>query len=68
VVDRDRWRPGVHCRTVDPFLHAFDIQTGREVWKGELPASGHATPMTYKVTATGRQLRRNRRRRTRENL
>ena len=41
--------------TFDPFLRAFDVQTGHELWKGELPASGHATPMTYKVMATGRQ-------------
>jgi quinoprotein glucose dehydrogenase len=35
--------------TFDPFLRAFDIENGRELWKGQLPASGHATPMTYKV-------------------
>ena len=35
--------------TIDPFLHAFDIETGREIWKGPLPASGHATPMTYRL-------------------
>jgi quinoprotein glucose dehydrogenase len=33
--------------TLDPFLRAFDVKTGREVWKAKLPASGHATPMTY---------------------
>jgi quinoprotein glucose dehydrogenase len=37
--------------TIDPFLRAFDIDTGRELWKGSLPASGHATPMTYQVGA-----------------
>jgi quinoprotein glucose dehydrogenase len=41
--------------TYDPFLRAFDVETGRELWKGELPASGHATPITYQVQATGRQ-------------
>ena len=35
--------------TIDPFLRAFDIETGRELWKGALPASGHATPMTYQI-------------------
>jgi glucose dehydrogenase len=35
--------------TVDPHLRAFDINTGAELWKAELPASGHATPMTYEV-------------------
>jgi quinoprotein glucose dehydrogenase len=33
--------------TFDPYLRAFDIETGRELWKGRLPASGNATPMTY---------------------
>jgi quinoprotein glucose dehydrogenase len=33
--------------TFDPYLRAFDIETGKELWKGRLPASGHATPMTY---------------------
>ena len=40
--------------TIDPYLRAFDVETGRELWKGQLPASGHATPMTYR-TASGRQ-------------
>jgi quinoprotein glucose dehydrogenase len=39
---------------VDSYLRAFDVDTGRELWKGELPASGHATPMTYR-SASGRQ-------------
>jgi len=33
--------------TVDDYLRAFDIRTGRELWKGRLPAGGQATPMTY---------------------
>jgi len=33
----------------DDYLRAFDIETGREVWKGSLPAGGQATPMTYTV-------------------
>jgi quinoprotein glucose dehydrogenase len=41
--------------TVDPFLRAFDIETGRELWKGALPASGHAVPMTYQLRPGGRQ-------------
>jgi len=41
--------------TFDPYLRAFDLATGRELWKGELPASGHATPVTYQLRATGRQ-------------
>jgi quinoprotein glucose dehydrogenase len=34
-------------------LRAFDIETGRELWKGRLPAGGQATPMTYEID--GRQ-------------
>src|SRR5579883_3433720 len=35
--------------TIDRRLHAFDIETGRELWSGTLPAGGRATPMTYMV-------------------
>jgi len=38
---------------MDDFLRAFDLETGRELWKGRLPAGGQATPMTY--DADGRQ-------------
>ena len=41
--------------TFDPFLRAFDIETGKELWKAQLPASGHATPMTYRLAASGKQ-------------
>jgi quinoprotein glucose dehydrogenase len=34
---------------MDNYLRAFDLETGKEVWKGELPAGGQATPMTYSV-------------------
>ena len=40
--------------TLDRHLRAFDIETGRELWKAELPAGGKATPMTYRL-AGGRQ-------------
>ena len=33
--------------TFDPYLRAFDVETGKELWKGPLPNSGHATPMTF---------------------
>jgi quinoprotein glucose dehydrogenase len=32
---------------LDPHLHAFDADTGKEVWTVELPASAQSTPMTY---------------------
>ena len=40
--------------TVDPFIRAFDIDTGRELWRAELPGGGKATPMTYRGS-DGRQ-------------
>jgi quinoprotein glucose dehydrogenase len=39
---------------MDNYLRAFDIQSGRELWKGRLPAGGQATPMTYRLPS-GRQ-------------
>ncbi len=38
----------------DHTLHAFDVETGKELWSASLPAGVHASPMTY-VTASGRQ-------------
>lgn len=38
---------------MDNYLRAFDSETGKEVWKYELPAGGQATPMTY--TLGGKQ-------------
>jgi quinoprotein glucose dehydrogenase len=32
---------------MDDYLRAFDGATGKELWKGRLPAGGQATPMTY---------------------
>jgi len=34
---------------MDGFLRAFDADSGREIWKYELPAGGQATPMTYSI-------------------
>jgi quinoprotein glucose dehydrogenase len=39
--------------TLDHSFHAFDIETGRELWTATLPAGARATPMTYE--AGGRQ-------------
>jgi glucose dehydrogenase len=33
--------------TNDRMFRAFDARTGKELWATELPASGHATPITY---------------------
>lgn len=34
---------------MDTYLRAFDIETGKELWKTELPASAQAAPMTCQV-------------------
>lgn len=34
---------------MDTYFRAFDLETGKELWKAELPASAQATPMTYSV-------------------
>ncbi len=33
----------------DNYLRAFNVETGAEIWKGELLAGGQATPMTYQT-------------------
>lgn len=40
---------------IDNYLRAYDVSTGRELWKGRLPAGGQATPMTYVSERSGRQ-------------
>ena len=45
--DNHRGRPGFHLRCDDLYLHAFDSDSGKELWKYQLPAGGQATPMTY---------------------
>jgi quinoprotein glucose dehydrogenase len=40
---------------MDRYLRAFDIDTGSELWKGRLPASGQAMPMTYRLRPDGKQ-------------
>jgi quinoprotein glucose dehydrogenase len=40
---------------LDRSLRAVDIRTGRELWRGELPASARATPMSYRLES-GEQL------------
>ena len=40
--------------TFEPAIYAFDVATGTQVWKGTLPTSAKATPMTYRAR-DGRQ-------------
>jgi quinate dehydrogenase (quinone) len=39
----------------DFYIRAFDVRTGKELWKGSLPVGAEATPMTYVSPKTGRQ-------------
>ncbi len=41
--------------TTDSYIRAFDVETGKELWKAQLPAGGNATPMTYRVSSGGKQ-------------
>jgi len=33
--------------TLDDFVRAYDVTTGRQLWEDRLPAGGQATPMSY---------------------
>lgn len=35
--------------TLDNYLRAYDVTTGRKLWQSRLPAGGQATPMTYRI-------------------
>jgi quinoprotein glucose dehydrogenase len=41
--------------TNDSRFRAFDKSNGKELWVTKLPASAHATPMTYRGSKSGRQ-------------
>lgn len=34
--------------TFDPAIRAYDVTSGRELWKGALPTSARSTPMTFR--------------------
>jgi len=41
--------------TIDSHFRAFDMQTGEQLWAGDLEASAHATPITYLGKKSGKQ-------------
>ena len=41
--------------TTDFYVRAFSTESGEELWRRRLPTAAHATPMTYRLTPTGRQ-------------
>ena len=42
--------------TNDSRFRAFDARTGKELWVTRLEASGHATPITYRASHSGKQI------------
>ena len=42
--------------TMDRYFRAFDLRTGEELWHDYLPATAHATPMSYLAPKTQRQV------------
>lgn len=40
--------------SMDDYVRAYDVSSGRQLWEARLPAGGQATPMTY-TAADGRQ-------------
>jgi quinoprotein glucose dehydrogenase len=34
--------------TLDAAIYAYDVETGKQLWRGELPTSARATPMTFR--------------------
>jgi quinoprotein glucose dehydrogenase len=41
--------------TTDSYIRGFDVETGKELWKAQLPAGANATPMTYRLRSGGKQ-------------
>jgi len=41
--------------TTDSHIRAFDVETGKELWRAQLPAGANATPMTYRLNSNGKQ-------------
>jgi len=41
--------------TLDRAIRAYDVETGTELWRADLPAGARATPMTFQLGPNGRQ-------------
>ncbi len=42
--------------SLDNYVRAYDVTTGRQLWQDRLPAGGQATPITYRSPESGRQV------------
>src|SRR5262249_11537179 len=41
--------------TMDKYIRAIDTDTGKELWRHELPYAAQSTPISYRLTAGGKQ-------------
>jgi len=41
---------------MDKFFRAFDLKTGEELFRDELPGSAQATPISYRAPTSGKQI------------
>ena len=41
--------------SLDNYIRAYALKSGKELWRARLPAGGQATPMTFRLTPEGRQ-------------
>lgn len=41
--------------TLDYYVRAYDVDTGKVLWRARLPNGAQATPMTYQSPSSGRQ-------------
>jgi len=41
---------------MDKFFRAFDVKTGQELYRDELPTSAQATPISYRTPKSGKQI------------
>jgi quinoprotein glucose dehydrogenase len=41
--------------TTDRYFRAFNARTGAEIWRHDLPYTGNATPLSYRLTPESRQ-------------
>jgi quinoprotein glucose dehydrogenase len=46
---------GFLTSTLDAYIRAYDVTTGRQLWQSRLPAGGQSNPMTYRSARSGRQ-------------
>jgi quinate dehydrogenase (quinone) len=44
-----------HAATMDPYLRAYDNETGKVLWAGRLPVGVGGTPSSYVSPKTGKQ-------------